>query len=106
MDTHLPEFARCASRMRKSIAATVSLALAGCASGSAADHVVSVTYQYSDQNRSSAVEHALLTAQDDCFLAGYEYAQPAGPPNIVSDVSRTSGPSQVTMSFHCIGLRN
>ena len=84
--------------MRRWIAAAMSLGLAGCATGSASDQVVSVTYQYTGQNRSGADENALLTAQDECFLAGYQYAQPAGPPNMMGD--------GVTISFKCIGLRN
>lgn len=68
--------------------------------------MVSVTYQYGDQNHSAADEHALLSAQSDCYIEGYEYAQPAGPPNIASDGGMTSGPSQVTASFYCVGLRN
>lgn len=87
-------------------AAALSLALAGCATGSAGDHIVSVTYQYNDHNRSAADEHALLTAQSDCYLAGFEYALPAGPPNIVGDGGIMSEPPQVTVSFNCIGLRN
>ena len=84
------------------LAAALSFTLAGCTIGSGAVHLVSVTYQYGDQNRSAADEHALLTAQSDCYLDGFEYAQPVSSPNIVSG----SEPSEVTKTFRCIGLRN
>jgi len=87
-------------------AAAVSL-LAGCASGSLADRgykLFSITYQYSDQNRPEGEWRALLTAQDECYTGGYQYAQPAGPPQIIGD-GAMSGEHQATLSFYCVGLR-
>lgn len=89
------------------IAATLSFPLAGCASGTLADRgfrVVSVTYQYTEQNRSEREWRAILTAQDECYTGGYEYAQPAGPPQVIGDGEMTSV-RRATRSFYCIGLR-
>lgn len=89
------------------IPVAVSLALAGCASGNLADQgykVVIVTYEYTDQSRSTREWRALLTAQDQCYFAGFEYAQAAGPPQIIDDDGMTSE-YRATRSYYCIGLR-
>lgn len=92
---------------RRFIAAAVSLALAGCVSGNLADRgykPIIVTYQYTDQNRLAAEWRALLTAQDECYTGGFQYAQPAGPPQIINDGGMASQ-HRVTRSFYCVGLR-
>lgn len=109
MDRLLPESPRCAWRVRSCVAAAVALALAGCASGITADQgykTVSVTYQYTDQNRPAREWRALLTAQDECYLGGFEYAQPVGQPKTVCDGGMACEPSEATMSYYCIGLRH
>jgi hypothetical protein len=94
-------------RMVLGLIGAVSLVLSGCAFGDANQGymVVSVTYEYTDQNRSAIEWHAFLTAQDQCYFAGYEYAQAEGPPQIVSDGGMTNEPFRSTRSFYCIGLR-
>lgn len=89
------------------VAAALSLALAGCASENLADRgykLVSVTYQYTGQNRSEREYRALLAAQDECYFGGFEYAQAAGPPKNACDDGLTCEPSEAVMSFYCIGL--
>lgn len=89
------------------LVAAVSLVLAGCASENLADRGFKpfvVSYQYTDQNRLQRESRALETAQDECYFAGFEYAQPAGPPQIISDDGMT-GEHSATRSFYCIGLR-
>lgn len=89
------------------IAVLVSLALAECASGNLADRgytVISVTYQYTDENRLAREWRALLTAQDECYTSGFQYAQPTGPPQIISDRGMTAE-HRATRSFYCIGFR-
>lgn len=89
------------------VGATVSSVLAGCASGSLAGrgfYVVSVTYQYTDENRVAREWRALLTAQDECYTGGFQYAQPTGPPQIISDGGITTE-HRATRSFYCIGFR-
>ena len=81
--------------------AAVSLTLAGCASGNLADRgfkTVQVAYQYTDQNRAQRENSALLVAQDECSLDGFQYAQVAGPPKDVE-------PSRAVMTYYCIGIR-
>jgi hypothetical protein len=109
MDSSLPAVRRLflSRRARRFIAVALSFALAGCASGTLADRgykVVSVTYQYTDQNRLECEWRAVLTAQDECYTGGYEYAQPAGPPQIISDGGMASE-LRATRFFYCIGLR-
>jgi hypothetical protein len=92
---------------RKLLAVVVSLVLAGCASANLANRgykAFSVTYQYTDQNRLEREWRAILTAQDECYTGGYQYAQPAGPPQIISDGGMTSE-HRATRTFYCIGLR-
>ena len=102
--THWACIARTAAGL---IAASVSLSLAACTAGNLAGRgfkEVSVTYQYTDQNRSTRESRALLNAQDQCYFAGFQYAEAAGPPKTVSE-DATSGEHQATRAFYCIGLR-
>lgn len=89
------------------IAAAVSLALVGCTSANLADRgykVFSITYQFTDQNRSEREWRVLRVAQDECYTGGYQYAQPAGPPQTISDAGMTNE-HRATLSFYCVGLR-
>lgn len=89
------------------IAAAVSLTLADCTSANLADRgykVFSITYQYTDQNRSEDEWRVVRAAQDECYTGGYEYAQPAGSPQIFSDAGMTNE-HRATLSFYCVGLR-
>ena len=95
-------------RMTHTLIAAVLLTVSGSADAGFLDRgfkVVSITYGYTDQNRMAREREALHAAQDECFLAGYEYAQPAGPPEIVSYGGLTSEPIRATKSFYCIGMR-
>ncbi len=89
-------------RMAHVVIAAVSLVFSGCANQGF--KVVSVTYQYTDQNRLTRESRAFLNAQDQCYFSGFQYAQIMGPPQIVSDNGMT-GEHQATRSFYCIGFR-
>ena len=94
-------------RLHGLIAAAVALAVAGCASGNLADRgymPITVTYRYTDQDRLAGEWRALLTAQDECYTGGFQYAQPAGPPQIIDDDGMTAE-HRATRSFYCVGLR-
>jgi hypothetical protein len=91
-----------APRIVHALIATLSLVFSGCANQGY--KVVSVTYQYTDQNRLTREWRALLNAQDQCYFAGFQYAQAVGSPQIVSD-DGTAGEQRATRSFYCIGLR-
>jgi len=64
--------------------------------------VHTVIYEYTDPNREGRERLALQQAQDECYLSGDMYAQPAGPPKIVSE---GGGNFRATQSFYCIGIR-
>lgn len=64
--------------------------------------VFSVTYEYTDQNRTAREQRAFRSAQDECYFAGNTYAMKAGPPQIVSDGGTGF---RATQSFYCIGMR-
>src|SRR5579863_7696606 len=89
-------------RMVHALIAALTLVFCGCANQGY--KVVSVTYQYTDQNRLNGEWRALLNAQDQCYFAGFQYAQAVGPPQIVSD-DETTGERRAMRSFYCIGLR-
>ncbi len=91
-----------APRIVHALIAAVSLVSSGCANQGY--KVVSVTYEYTDQNRLTRESRALLNAQDQCYFAGFQYAQVVGSPQIVSD-DGTTGEHRATGSFYCIGFR-
>ncbi|HUO92496.1 MAG TPA: hypothetical protein VMU22_06220 [Rhizomicrobium sp.] len=65
--------------------------------------MVNVTYEYTDRNREGADQRAFQTAGDECYFRGDMYAQPAGPPKIVSE--DTAGHFRAMRTFYCIGMR-
>lgn len=85
--------------MRLVLLAVVSMLIAGCADQGY--KVKSVTYEYTDQTRLADEWRAMLTAQDDCYFSGSEYAQLSGPPRVIRD----GGHFRATQSFYCVGIR-
>ncbi|HTW36884.1 MAG TPA: hypothetical protein VMD53_19855 [Rhizomicrobium sp.] len=65
----------------------------------------SITFEYSDLDHAAHERLALQAAQDECYNGGDMYAQPARPPQIVSDGTATSPHFRATLSFYCIGIR-
>ena len=85
--------------------AAASVAVSGCAGRYEGYTVRSVTYEYTGQDRVGQERSALEAAQDECYLGGDMYAQPAGPPKIVNEGTATSPHFRATLSFYCIGIR-
>jgi hypothetical protein len=88
-------------RMAYTLMAAVSLAVSACADQGY--QVFSVSYEFTDRDRTAGAQRALQSAQDQCYLGGSQYAMAVGPPQIVSDP--TSGHFRATQSFRCIGMR-
>jgi len=89
-----------APRPMHALIAAAALALGGCA-----DHAYlrSLTYEYTDQHRRGAEWRATLDMQDSCYLSGYQYAHPEGPPQIVSEDGPAGRQFRATQSFSCVG---
>jgi hypothetical protein len=87
-------------RPAHALIAAVSLAVCGCADH---DYVRSLTYDYIDPHRLGAERRATQDMQDSCYLSGYQYARPEGPPQIVSEDGAAGRHIQVTQAFTCVG---
>jgi len=77
----------------------------GCAGTYQGYKLRSIAYEYSDPDHKGHERRAFEAAQDECYNGGDMYAQPAGPPKIVSDGTATSPHFRATLSYYCIGAR-
>jgi hypothetical protein len=91
--------------MVHALIAAASLVVSGCATHYQGYTVRSIAYEYADQDPAAHEQRALEAAQDECYIGGDMYAQPVGPPQIVSDGTATSAHFRATLSYYCIGMR-
>ena len=91
------------SRWVLTLIGVLSLAASGSTAQDFQGYTVrSVTYEFTEQNRTARERGARRDAQDQCYFAGDTYAQPAGPPRVVNE---GDGHFRATLSFYCVGMR-